>query len=287
VSRGPAHPSTLGPTPLDDVQVDVTTRLGAPVEVTPTGFAGLDALMGGGLRGGMVLGLSGAPGSGKTSLALAMAYMAARTQAGVAFAGRAIDDTEIFARLAARALRRSYPASEVSYGDIWSGTAFQSDAVRRAINDAVGTVMQKVGAHLHLARLGPREPLSDFSARCAALWARHERVLVFVDDVEGLVVPERGSLDAQLVGIGYELRELAETGCTVVYTALSTHEEQLSPGTTVLVRAVPLEAQGGVRVPLELKVLKNRVGPTATLALDAVFGALEFSQGGVSPSGIG
>jgi RecA/RadA recombinase len=267
--------------------VDVTTRLGAPVKVTPTGFAALDALIGGGLRGGMVVGLLGAPGAGKTSLALAMAYMAARTQAGVAFAGRSLDDTEIFARLAARALRRSYPASEVTYGDIWSGTAFRGDEVRRAISDAVGTVVQKVGAHLHLARVGPREPLAEFTARSAVLWARHERVLVFVDDVEGLVVPERGSLEGQLVGISYELRELAETGCTVVYTALSRHEELLSPASTLLVKATPLEPVGKHRIPLELRVLKNRLGPSATIIVQALFGALEFTGGSEAPSRTG
>src|SRR6185503_12251482 len=97
-SEGPAHPST-GPVALANVQVDLTTRLGAPSQVTPTGFRGLDTLLHGGLRSGSVLAITGAPGSGRTSLALMIAYMAARTQAGVELAGRGLDDTEVVARL--------------------------------------------------------------------------------------------------------------------------------------------------------------------------------------------
>jgi hypothetical protein len=278
VSSGPAHPSTLGPTSLDDVHVDVTTRLGAPIKLTPTGFTGLDVLLAGGLRPGTVLGLVGEPGSGRTSLSLAMAYVAARSHAGVAFAARSLDDTEVFARLAARALRRSYPASEVTYADIWSGTAFRGDQVRRAISDAVGTVVQKVGSHLHLARLVPGESLADLASRAAALWARHDRVLFFVDDVEGLVTPEHGSLDAQLVGIGYQLRELADTGCTVVFTALGRHADFLSPGASALIRVTP-QPSAHPQVAVELRVEKNRIGPTGSVSLNALFGALEFNQG--------
>jgi hypothetical protein len=278
LSSSPAHPSTLGPTSLDDVHVDVTTRLGEPTKLTPCGFPGLDVLLGGGLRPGTVLGLVGAPGSGRTSLALAMAYVAARSQAGVAFAARSLDDTEVFARLAARALRRSYPASEVTYADIWSGTAFRGDQVRRAISDAVGTVVQKVGSHLHLARLVAGEALGELAARAAPLWARHDRVLFFIDDVEGLVAPERGSLEAQLVALGFQLRELADTGCTVVFTALARHSDFLAPGASALIRIHAPPSQSP-EVPLELQLEKNRLGAVGTVSLTAVFGALEFNQG--------
>lgn len=284
MSSGPAHPSTLGPTSLDDVHVDVTTRLGEPTKLTPTGFSGLDALLGGGLRPGTVIGLVGAPGAGRTSLSLAMAYVAARSQAGVAFAARSLDDTEVFARLAARALRRSYPASEVTYGDIWSGTAFRGDQVRRAISDAVGTVVQKVGSHLHLARLVPGEPVVDLARRAATLWARHERVLFFIDDLEGMVTAERGSLDAELVALAYQLRELADTGCTVVFSALSRHAELVAPAASALLRLLPLAPVEGQKVPLELRVEKNRLGPAGSVTLEALFGALEFNQGNESES---
>jgi hypothetical protein len=274
----PAHPSTLGPTSLDDVHVDVTTRLGAPSKLTPTGFSGLDELLGGGLRPGTVVGVVGAPGSGRTSLSLAMAYVAARSQAGAAFATRSLDETEVVARLAARALRRSYPASEVTYADIWSGAAFSGDQVRRAIGDAVGTVVQKVGSHFHLARLVPGESFAELSMRSAPLWARHDRVLFFVDDLEGMVVPDRGSLEAQLVTLGYQLQELAATGCTVVFTALDRHAEHLAPGASALLRVIS-PGSSGPEVPLELRMVKNRLGPPGSVSLSAYFGVMEFNQG--------
>ncbi len=265
--------------------MDVTTRLGEPAKLTPSGFAGLDALLGGGLRPGTVLGLVGAPGTGRTSLALAMAYVAARSHAGAVLFGRALDETEVFARLAARALRRSYPTSEVTYGDIWSGAAFRTDPVRRAINDALGTVVQKVGPHLHVARIAKGEPLQGLAQRVAPLWARHERVLVYIDDLEGFVVPERGALDAQLTALSFELRELAESGVTVVFTALDCHEASVSHGATLLARIVPEPGASGPRVPLELRVSKNRFGPTGAVPLEAWLGALEFTDSELSATG--
>jgi replicative DNA helicase len=276
-TEGPAHPST-GPVSLASIQVDVTTRLGAPSEVTPTGFRTLDALLHGGLRSGTVLALSGAPGSGRTSLALMIAYMAARTQAGVEIVGRGIDDMEIVARLAARALRRTYPQSEVTYTDIWSGNVFGNDTVRRAVGEAVDTVMQKVGTHLHITRLGPGESIETFAPRSTQLWARYERVVLVVDDIEGLVAGAGiAPLDARIVSAAYELRSLAEQGCAVVLTTLSRHAELVAPAATAVVELRTLVSGEGP-ADMELAVTKNRVGPTGRIPLKVHFSATEFTD---------
>jgi hypothetical protein len=277
-SEGPVHPSTLGPVSLASVQVDLTTRLGAPSEATPTGFRGLDALLHGGLRSGTVLALCGAPGSGRTSLALMVAYMAARTQAGVEFVGRGLEDTEIVARLAARALRRTYPESEVTYADIWSGSAYANDTVRRAVGEAVDTVMQKVGAHLHITRLGPGDSLETFAPRSTQLWARYERVVLVVDDLEGMVAGVGiAALDARLLSAAYELRSLAEQGCAVVFTALARHAEVIAPAASAMVELRGTPASAGTS-DLELVVTKNRLGPTGRVPLRAHFAACEFTD---------
>src|SRR5678815_2254022 len=91
---------------LASIQVDVTTRLGAVAPATTTGMADLDALLGGGLRSGTHLLVTGAPGVGKTAFALMLAYMAARSKAAVLFSSVGLDDTEVVARLAARAVHR-------------------------------------------------------------------------------------------------------------------------------------------------------------------------------------
>jgi replicative DNA helicase len=277
-TEGPAHPSTIGPVALANVQVDLTTRLGAPSEVTPTGFRALDALLGGGLRSGSVLALSGPPGSGRTSLALMIAYMAARTQAGVEFVGRGLDDTEIVARLAARALRRTYPESEVTYADIWSGNAYQNDTVRRAVGEAVDTVLQKVGAHLHITRLGPGDSLETMAPRSTQLWARYDRVLLVVDDLEGMTAGVGiAPLDSRLVTAAYELRSLAEQGCAVVFTVLDKNADLVAPATTAMVELRPASFGPGP-VELELAVTKNRLGPTGRIPVRVLFAACEFTD---------
>jgi len=276
-SEGPAHPST-GPVALANVQVDLTTRLGAPSQVTPTGFRGLDTLLHGGLRSGSVLAITGAPGSGRTSLALMIAYMAARTQAGVELAGRGLDDTEVVARLAARALRRTYPESEVTFADIWSGNAFSNDTVRRAVGEAVETVLQKVGAHLHITRLGPGDSLETFAPRSTQLWARYDRVMLVVDDLEGMTAGVGiAPLDSRLLSAAYELRSLAEQGCAVVFTVLSRYAELVAPAVTAMVDLRPASTGPGP-VELELVVTKNRLGPTGTVPVRAFFAACEFTE---------
>jgi len=277
VSSAPAHPSTLGPVSLASVQVDVTNRLGAPAKVTPTGFPVLDRLLLGGLRAGMVLGIAGESGSGRTSLALMLAYMAARTQAGVCFTGRGLDETELLARLSARALRRTYPASEVTYGDIWSGGAQQTDAVRRAVSTAVETVVEKVGAHFYFARLLPGESLSDVAERSTQLFARYERIVLVLDDIEGLAITN-SSLESRLVSAAYDLKEIADHGCAVVFTTLGRHAELVAPAATAMLSILGGERGPGGAGRLELSLSKNRLGAVGPVDLQVVFGASEFRE---------
>jgi KaiC/GvpD/RAD55 family RecA-like ATPase len=275
----PAHPSTLGPVSLANIQVDVATRLGAVTKPTATGFAAIDRLLSGGLRPGTVLALTGQPGSGRTSLALMIAYMAARASAGVVFATRGLEETELVARLTARALRRAYPASEVTYADILTGGAHVNDAVRKAVSEALETVVDKVGAHLHFARVAGSDSLGTLVERSTQLFARYERVVVVVDDLEGLAASDGGDFDGALVRTAYELRQLADQGSVVVFTALERHVELVAPAATMLVNVAPLPSADGRTIPLSLIVQKNRLGAGGTFTLKALFGASEFSEG--------
>ncbi len=257
----------------------MTTRLGAVSKPTATGFRGLDAALHGGLRHGTLLALTGAPGAGRTSLSLLIAYMAARASVGVVFATRGVDETELVARLAARALRRSYPASEVTYGDILAGHAYADDTVRRAVNEAVETVVQKVGAHLHFARIGPGDTPALLAERSAQLWARYERLLLVVDDVEGLAAAENGTdFSGRMLNVAYELRALADHGCAVVITALERHSEFVLPAATLAVELEPQPTDDGRGVPLDVILRKNRLGAIGRFTLRAVYGASEFTE---------
>lgn len=274
---GPAHPSTLGPQSLASVQVDVATRLGAPSKLTPTGFRGLDALLLGGLRSGTSYGIVGAPGSGRTSVALMLAYMAARTQAGVCFASRGLDETELVARLAARALRKSYPSSELTYGDILSGNAL-TDAVRRAVSAAVETVVEKIGQHFYFSTLAAGTSLDEWVERSFQLWGRHERMLLVFDDIEGLLAPGE-PLDSGLLRIAYQMKALAEHGCAVLFTVLEVHTPLIAPaaGALLQLRSRERPSERGRR-QLEIELIKNRLGPTGAVSLEVLFGATEFHE---------
>ncbi len=278
------------------MQVDVTTHLGAVGPATSTGMPRLDELLGGGLRSGTVLALSGAAGSGRTSVALALAYLAARARAGVVLAGAAVDPTEVVARLAARALHREYPDARTSYGEIWSGRAWKDDASRRPIADAIDTVMKKVGTQLHLFRGTGLETTQALAECVAQQWARSERVVLVVDDVEGFLAmgdggPTRAALvnasfEARLTQVGYELRRIAEQGACVIATVLSEHLSPLSPAATAVLELQPgaVLAEQGERLTalgareLNLVVTKNRLGNTGAVPIHFVPGAGTVEQ---------
>jgi hypothetical protein len=277
---------------LAAMQVDVTTHLGAVGPAISTGLPRLDQLLGGGLRSGMVMALSGAAGSGRTAVALALAYLAARARAGVVVAGAAVDPTEIVARLAARALHREYPDARTSYGEIWTGQAWADDLSRRPIADAIDTVMKKVGSQLHLFRGTGLETTQALADCVAQQWARSERVMLVVDDVEGFLAMGdggmaraslvNGSFEARLTQVGYELRRIAEQGACVVATVLAEHLPLVSPAATLAIQLEPSPAPEremterlhklGAR-SLLLRVTKNRVGSTGEVPLWFVPGA--------------
>jgi replicative DNA helicase len=281
------------------MQVDVTNHLGAIGPAIQTGLPGLDQLLGGGLRSGMLLALSGAAGTGRTSVALSLAYLAARRRAGVVVAGAAVDPREVVARLAARALHREYPNASTSYGEIWSGQAWTDDATRRAVADAIDTVIKKVGGQLHLLRATGLETTQALADCVAQQWARCERVVLVVDDVEGFLAigdsaPARAgvfnaSFEARLTQVGYELRRIAEQGACVIATVQAEHLPLISPAATLSIELHPGEPAPrsanerlfklGAR-PLRLKVTKNRVGSTGDVLLSFIPGAATVEEAG-------
>ena len=275
---------------LTAMQVDVTTRLGSHAPATATGFPTLDRMLHGGLRSGSVLAIVGEAGVGRTALALLIGYMAARAKAGVVFASASLDATEIMARLTARALYREYPEVNTPYGMIWSGQAWQSSTTHRAVADSVETVVKKVGAQLHLFRARGLESTQSLAECAAQQWSRHERAALVVDDIEAfsavgngstsLAAAANGSLEGRAMHVAYDLRRIAEQGCSVVFTALSRHAEVVAPAATIAaeLRGSPdAKAADGAR-SMELHVYKNRFGETGSVPLRFIPGASLFEE---------
>jgi hypothetical protein len=285
------------PVALTSMQVDVTTRMGALTPATPTGLPILDRLLAGGLRTGTMMALTGSPGSGRTAFALLLAYMAARTRAAVMFTSVSLDETEVIARLAARALHREYPDLKTPYGAIWNGQAWQDDATRKPLTTAIETVVKKVGSHLHLYRAEPFETTGRLAERTSQLWARHDRVIVVVDDIEAFAAGLNGapateansSLDNRIAQVAFELRRICDEGCSVVATVLERNAALVAPAVTL---AAELRAKEtaleqlperllalGAR-PVDLVITKNRLGPTGIVPLRFVPGAGLFEERG-------
>jgi predicted ATP-dependent serine protease len=275
---------------LTAMQVDVTTRLGAHSPATATGFASLDSMLGGGLRSGTVLAISGAPGVGRTALALLMAYMAARAKAGVVLASASLDPTEVVARLAARALHREYPDARTPYGMIWSGQAWQDAATHRAVADSVETVVRKVGSQLHLYRALGLESTSSLAECASHQWSRHERAVLVVDDIEAFsatgdgslahIAAANGSMEGRVTHVAYDLRRIAEQGCAVIFTALARHSDLIAPAATLAgeLRGVPGAPNDQNGRAMEFVVYKNRMGETGIVPLRFMPGAGLFEE---------
>ncbi|HVU04436.1 MAG TPA: DnaB-like helicase C-terminal domain-containing protein [Polyangiaceae bacterium] len=271
-----------GPRSLTSIQVDVTNRLGAVAPATTTGIPTLDGLLGGGLRSGTHLLVSGGPGMGKTAFVLMLAYLAARARASVLFSSVGLDETEIMARLTARALHREYQNVSATYGTIWSGQSMQDPALRGPISSCLATVAKKVGEHLYLHAAEPMEDVASLADHAAFLWARNERVVVVVDGAEAYSAGELsgtpgalGTYDARLCLVAYELSRLAAQGCAVITTCSSENANILEPAATVFAELrgnrdtapKPTKKKGIDSRPLDLVVLKNRLGPTPTVPL--------------------
>jgi hypothetical protein len=219
-----------------------------------------------------------------------MAYLAARSRATALFSGVTLDETEIVARLAARALHRERPDAQVSYGAIWSGQSQREPEGQTSVMNAVDTVMRKVGSHFYLYRAKNLEPTGALAERAAQLWSRSERVLLVVDDVEGFYASADGSaskqaavnatLEGRIAQVAFDLKTIAEQGCAVVVTALARHAELLAPAVDALAEITQATSTGVIPEALialgarnvEFNVVKSRYGSTGAIGLRIVPG---------------
>jgi DnaB-like helicase C terminal domain len=279
------------------MQVDLTTRMGSLSPATATGLPILDRMLSGGLRTGTLFSIAGATGVGKTAFALLVAYMAARARAATVFVSPVLDETEVMARLAARALHRDHPDSRVSYGAIWTGQAWQDDATHASVSASVDTVVKKVGTTFHVWRAEPFESTVELRNMASQLWSRHEKVVMVVDGVEAFSASVGGdatraasansSLENRLSEVAHELRRVAEGGCAIVVTVQARYADLIAPAATLATELRPVEASNvplaeralalGAR-PVELVVKKNHVGPTGIVPLRFIAGAATFEE---------
>ena len=87
-------------------------------------------------------------------------------------------------------------------------------------------------------------------------------------------------MEGRATHVAYDLRRIAEQGCSVVFTTLSRHAEFVAPAVTIAGELRPLSdapAEDGAR-SMELFVYKNRVGATGSVPLRFIPGAGLFEE---------
>lgn len=277
------------PRSLASVQIDLTSRLGEVRPAFSTGFARLDAMLHGGLRSGTLVVLGGEAGTGRSALALSLAYMAARARVASLVVGATVDAAEVLARYAARALHRERPSARIAYGDLLSGSAWATADGRGQVTHAIETVLRKVGASLHVQRLGPGEGARALAAAAERLWARQDRLAIIVDGVEALAAAGReGSYEAALARAALELYGLAERGAAVIVTCGSAALPHVAVAAEVVAELRPVPAGGPLDPPddlvalgarkLDLAVVANSRGAAGVVPLRFVPGAAYLEE---------
>ncbi len=155
--------------------------------------------------------------------------------------------------------------------------------------------MKKVGAQLHLYRARGLESTQSLAECAAQQWSRHERAALVVDDVEAFsaigggtpahAAAANSSMEGRVTHVAYDLRRIAEQGCSVVFTTLARHAEFVAPAVTIAgeLRALAQPpGEDGARA-LEFFVYKNRIGETGSVPLRFIPGAGLFEESKPQP----
>lgn len=251
-------------------QVDAVADGAAPRGTVPTGFPSIDRLLGGGLRRGDLIALGGDVGSGKSSLALAIALRTAESKRGVAFFSGEMSRERVMERALAIEGR-------TRIDDLRAGTL---DETTRAAVGAAVIRMRDV-----LPRI-ERVPEDGVAAIEGAIDERWQIELVVVDSLQGLA-PGARARDEELAAATQALKRLAiQLDVAVLLTChlplLAVRQDrrpqlddfgalgavkQHSDVALGLFREEMYEPSRGNEGATELAVLKNRSGGTGYVDL--------------------
>jgi replicative DNA helicase len=253
-----------------------------PAGTVAVGFPTLDALLGGGLRRGDLVALVGDTGSGKSALALAMALRASEAgHAAFVLSGEMTPE-----RVVERALAIE---GRVRVDDLRRGTL--DDAARGAVG-AAALRLRDHGPGIAMLPGGGMEPVADVLRRAL------DTELAVVDPLAGLATGARAR-DEELATAVLALKALAlELDLALVVTvplalpargradqrptlddlgalgALAQHADVVLG----LYREEMYQADRGIEGATELRVLKNRNGPTGWVDLYFYAGWLRFED---------
>ncbi|MEP7347645.1 MAG: DnaB-like helicase C-terminal domain-containing protein [Gemmatimonadaceae bacterium] len=242
------------------------TEGAARVETVPTGFPGLDALLGGGMRRGDLLVLGGDVSSGKSALALAIAIRAAMSGHAAAFLSGEMSPERIMERALALEGRASVDA-------------LRSGVLDDATHASVATASLKLRDRAPVLVRLPDTGVTGVSE----LTVEHLGLELVVVDALQTLATGAGTLDEELARAVRELKELAvRRNCALLLVshlagtprnrtdARPTLEDfgalgavrQQADVVMGLYREELYSTAPGIQGATEVHILKNRNGPS-------------------------
>lgn len=267
-----------GPSRLSSPAEAVVERIDARVEpghgdTVPTGFRSIDRLLGGGFRRQDLIVLGGDVGSGKSSLALAIALRSAKAGTPVTYLSGEMSEARLMER--ALALEARVPVDAMRRGELddESRSAIGAAAVRLRdlalhIRPLTGERFEEVGAALDTVPRRGLLVLDDLqmTASPTATGSSEERVAATVRALKGLALERDVALlvAAQLPRFRAGRRDprpsLDDLGGQGVV-------KQVADVVLALYREEMYNPGYGVEGAVELLIAKNRNGPTGYLDL--------------------
>jgi replicative DNA helicase len=239
VSRAGSYPP---PTSISDVLRDTDDALraggGAAARVVPTGFAGLDTYLSGGLRAGELTLLGGPQGLGKTALSLQLSRNVAAAGGSVVYFSFEHDAPTMLERLIA--IEGGYILGEdgvtlrLVREAMEAGGAIGSLAERLAGTPAGPQAVEAVAAYgdrifLHRA-LGTRTDLDEIWKVARAAAEAAPAPLLVVDYLQKVYVPSDAPEDERVTRVVEGLKDLALDLSVPVLAIVAADKEGLSPG---------------------------------------------------------
>ncbi|HWP35967.1 MAG TPA: DnaB-like helicase C-terminal domain-containing protein [Gemmatimonadales bacterium] len=248
-------------------QVDALERGAMPPDTVPTGFPSVDRILGGGLRRRDLIVLGGDVGSGKSSLALAMALRAAGTGRRVAFCSGEMEEDRLLER--ALAIESRTPLNDIRSGGL-------GDEARAAVGAAAVRIRDLPLTFFPLTGSSPDEALEP-------AWPGDPALLI-VDYLQALPPPSQSATPDESGAANLRaLKALAldrRVACLTVAQLPQHVAQRDDPRPTLddfgvlgavkqhadVVLAIYREEMyrpyGGVEGATELLIAKNRNGPT-------------------------
>ncbi len=272
-SHRPPRPRTDSPLESLVNRMDASGAGEVQPDTVPTGFPSLDRMLGGGLRRRDLVVLAGDVGSGKSSLALGIAFRSARLGAPTTYLSGEMSEERLLERALALESRTTVDAIRAGQLDDTTRAAVGAAAVRlrdlplqvrpltgagpAEVADALDSVPRRTLLIVdYLQMVGTQDPGGSAEETLAAT-VRALKALAIERDVALLAVTQMPKHSARRPDPRPTLDDLGGLG------AVKQHADVV----LAIYREEMYRPEGGVEGATELIVAKNRNGPTGFVDL--------------------